>query len=123
LRQWPYNDFRDYYLIGTNRTTYTRPCDITVSPTNSLILGLPPDDVYTVVTEYYKAPTTLSADSDEPAMPARFHMAIVYKAMTYYGLYESASEVLTRGEGLFAQLYDQLLADQIEHVTVNRHFL
>lgn len=123
LSQWHYNDFRDEYLYGSNRTTYSRPTEITVSPTNSLILGSPPDDIYTVVAEYYKAPTTLSADADEPAMPARFHMLIVYRAMMYYGLYESAQEVIARADRMYINMYDQLMADQLDPVTVHRGFL
>ena len=123
LDQWNYSDFRDYYIIGNNRTTEARPQSITISPTKSLILGLVPDDAYTVVTEYYKSPESLASDSDEPDMPSRFHMAIVYKAMTYYALYENASEHLVRGENLFDQIYAELMADQLDQVRVHRSFL
>jgi hypothetical protein len=123
LDHWSYNDFRDEYLLGSNRTTYSRPIVVAVSPSKSLLLGSPPDDVYTVVAEYYKTPTTLSADADEPGMPERFHEAIVYRAMIHYGMYEAAQEVVARGERFYREYMEELEFDQLPPVTVDRSFI
>ena len=44
--------------------------------------------------EYFRTPQRLINNTDTPRMPERFHMAIVYRAMIQYGLYENAPEVV-----------------------------
>lgn len=120
LTQMAYDDFRELYRIGNDTISYAYPSVISVSPTKSLFLALPPDAVYTVTGEYYAAPTILAADADTPAMPARFHLAIVYKAMMYLGGYEAASEIYQRGEKGYREMYGRLMDDQLPMVQIAR---
>lgn len=122
LNHIDYELFRDTYLIGAHTTTNSRPTVIAVNPEKSLVLALPPDGVYTVTGEYYTTPTILSADSDTPAMPARFHNAIVYLAMLHYGFYEEANDVLTRARIMYADYMDRLRFDQLPEMVVRRQF-
>jgi hypothetical protein len=48
--------------------------------------------------ESFRRPQTLVANSDEPEMPAEFHMLIVYEALKRFGKAESADEVINLGE-------------------------
>ena len=112
-----YNEFRDYYLLASRRNTYARPTEITVAPNKNLILGLIPDAVYTVSGEYFKTPIVLSADADIPDLPTRFHMAIVYKAMISYGMFEGANEVVQRGEAQYRQMLNKIRYDQMPTIT------
>lgn len=117
----PYDRFIDTYRIGTTRTAEGYPNIISVSPTNSLLLSLiPADTSYVIGGTYYKGVQTLSADDDIPEMPERFHMAIVYKAMKYYGRWESAPEIVASSNELFGLIYAQLQDDQLQPVTTNR---
>lgn len=117
----PYDRFIDTYRIGTTRTAEGYPNVITVSPTNSLLVSLiPADTSYVISGTYYKGVTSLSADTDTPDMPDRFHMAIVYLAMQYYALWESAPEVMVRGKAMFGRMIVQLENDQLQLVTTNR---
>jgi len=117
----PYDYFIDTYRIGTTRTATGYPNVITVSPTNSLMVSLIPIDTsYTIGGTYYKGVQTLSADADIPEMPERFHMAIVYLAMQYYAMWESAPEVMARGKSMFGRLIVQLENDQLQPITINR---
>lgn len=121
--QWllPYRDyasFRDYYLLSSRQTTYARPTEMTVAPNKNILLGLAPNDVYTVTGEYFKTVTELTADADEPTMPARFHMAIVYRAMMSYGAFESAPEVYQRGEKDYNRMMNKLRISQLPDVTL-----
>ena len=118
LTQSDYTSFRDYYLFNTRRTSYSRPIAIAVTPNKSLVLGLAPDDIYTVSGEYWKSPQALSGDSDTPDMPDRFHMAIVYKALLSYGLFESAGEVIQRAQLLYGQYDSAMRADQQGEITL-----
>jgi hypothetical protein len=84
-----YNQFRDYYLLSSRKITYARPSEIAISPSKSLLLGLAPNDIYTVSGEYYIDPQVLALDTDVPTatFPSRFNMAIVYRAMIKYGAF------------------------------------
>ena len=108
-----YDIYRDYWLFNTRRTAYARPIVCSVGPDKKLWLGPGPNDIYTVVGEYYKVPTAMSADADASVIPSRFQMAIVYKAMEYYGLYEAAPEVKARGEVGFKSIINALMVNQL----------
>jgi hypothetical protein len=113
----PFENFRDLFLFGQMRTTQQRPTFFTLSPQKDFLLGHAPDDVYTVCGEGYAMPTELAADSDRPAMPGQFHMAIVYRAMMFYGQYENAPEVYTHGQNEFNKLIARLHAAQMPTMT------
>lgn len=112
LDQYEYNLFRDYYLLGSRKLAYARPAAIAVSPDRSLVLGLAPSDIYTVSGEYFRVPQVLSADTDIPDMPERYHMAIVYKAMVKYGNYWAAPEQTQAGASQLSALMNTMAADQ-----------
>lgn len=113
-----YKEFRDYWMFGARRTTYGRPISLTVRPNDkALMIGLAPDQTYTMIGQYYSKPTTLSADADEPEMPDQFHMIIVYRAMIHYGMYEAAPEVVQRGENMYNEMLLRLEIDQLPPVT------
>jgi hypothetical protein len=106
-----YSDFRDFYLLGSRQLVTARPLYITVAPDRSLVLGFTPNDIYVVTGEYYRTPQVLSADADIPLMPDRFHMAIVYKAMMKYGLFESAAEQIEAGKAGYSMIANRLMAE------------
>ena len=112
-----YDQFRDLWQYGAMRTTQTRPTVFAIDPQYNLLLGALPDAVYTVNGEYFQAPSTLSADSDVPVMPARWHNLIVYRAMQHYGMYEAAPEVLQRGQIEFSKMLSRLQAQQLPVMT------
>lgn len=111
-----YDTFRDQFQYGSMRTTYTRPTVLSIDPQRNMVLGAIPDAVYTVNGEYYAAPSDLLVDADVPVLPTRYHMLIVYRAMVHYGLYESASEVIQRGQAEFDKMMARLMADQLPDV-------
>jgi hypothetical protein len=108
-----YTTFRNLYQYGSMRTTYTRPVVVTVTPDKSLGFGAIPDQPYVITAEYYLRPTEMVDATDEPAIPARFQMMIVYRAMMFYGGYETAPEVYQRGESEFKRLMNVLNIDQL----------
>jgi hypothetical protein len=119
-----YRHFRDQFLLGSLRTSYSYPSRFTVSPTQSIILALPPEDTsYVVSGQYQITPTTLSADADIPGMPVRFHMLIVWGALIAGGWYENAPEMLARGTKEYKKLKAALEHNQLPAVAVSRGFL
>lgn len=93
---------------------YAKPSTIAVRQKDKALFVAPAADVaYALFFDYYRTPVTLSADTDEPAMPARYHMAIVHRAMTMYGRYEAAPEVLLDGREKYRSLLAELEIDQL----------
>lgn len=111
----PFDVFRNQYMYGQMRSTYARPVSFAIDPaTMGILLGPIPDGTgYTVLGKYFRQPATLVNDLDTPSLPPKFHMAVVYLAMTFYGLFEAAPEILQRGQAGYGKLVAQLEIDQI----------
>ena len=111
-----YENWRNAYQYGALRGIHTRPMVLTVTPSKALGLGPTPAAGYTIIGEYYKVPAEMSADSDTPALPAKFHLAIVYRAMLSYGLYEAAPEVIQRAQVETDKWTRRIMVDQIGEI-------
>ena len=118
LNYMDFTTFRNLYMYGNMRTTYARPVVVTIDPDKSLGFGSIPDQPYVIVGEYYVQPTEFALATDAPptVFPDRFQMMIVYRAMMFYGGYESAPEVYQRGEFEFKRLMNRLDIDQLPTV-------
>lgn len=104
-----YDAWRDAYSFGAQQTVETRPIAIAVSPENAICVGPWPTSAYTLTGDYWTAPLQMATNTDEPSnIPEEFRMAIVYKAMIYYGQYESAPDVVIRGQTGYRTLMRQL---------------
>ena len=114
LNYMDWSVYRNLYQYGNMRYTNARPVVVSITPSKHLAFGSIPNQAYVIVGEYYKSPQTLTADTDVPIMPDRFHLAIVYRAMMSYAGYEAAPEVYQRGELEFKRLNNRLLIDQLE---------
>lgn len=112
LVEWEYNVFRNTYRF--NVQVDGRPVVFAIKPHGkAVMLGQIPNDVYQISGEYQTLPSSMTADTDTPAMPTHLHLAIVYKAMQFYGLYEAAPEVLSKGNTEFSRLMNQLEREQL----------
>lgn len=80
-----------------------RPMFFSVLAEGGLALGPTPDAVYTISGWYRLNPVALAADSDVPLVPEPFHDAIVWKALSMYGLHEEAEIFIVRGEGKYRE--------------------
>lgn len=114
----PYDAWRNGYMLGAMRSTQTRPVVIAVGPDQSLCLGPPPNDQYTITGDYFVAPSEMTANTDVPlGLPARFQMLIVYRAMMKYAGYESAPELYQRATEENAGMYAQLMRIRAPRIT------
>lgn len=115
--------WRNVYQFGTNRTTTGRPVVFAVAPLDhSLAVGPLPDTTYTVTGEYYRQPTALALDADDPSttgndFPARYHMLLVYMVMDAYAAYESAPEVAARAIKGRTRMKAMIMRDYLPMVT------
>lgn len=117
LNYMDWGQYRNLYQYANMRNTYQRPVVASVMPNKDLALGAIPDQAYVIDGEYYTQPVTLTADTDTMLIPSRFEMIVVYRAMTYYGGYEAAPEVLSRGMQEYSRMYMRLDIDQLPTVT------
>lgn len=113
----PYDTFRDLYQYGVMRTTQQMPVSFTLDPSKNFLLGPIPDNIYNVNGEQYALPTNFTLDTDTPTMPSQFHMAIVWKALMYYGQFEGAQEAYAHGQNEFSRLMSVLRSDQMPTIT------
>ncbi len=111
----PWEDFRDYRVFGASRTQTGRPIECTINPEKELVLWPIPDNTYTVVGEYYRAPAVMTADTDEPIFP-RYHMAIVFNALMRYASYVSDPSVYAYAQKEYLIMISRLESDQLERV-------
>ena len=111
-----YDDFRNSYLYGALRTAQSRPMVFTIEPANTLAFGPVSTGDYTVTNDYFKRASELADDTSEPDMPARFHMAVVWRALMLYGGFEAASESYARGQNEFSILSSMLEIDQLSMI-------
>ena len=104
-----YDQWRNGYMIGAQRSVTTRPTVVAIGPEETVVVAPPPTAGYTITADYYVAPSAMAANTDTPTgLPLPFHMLIVYLAMTYYAAYESAPEVLDRGQAGYAPMMRKL---------------
>ncbi len=114
----PYDEWRDTYQFGGFRYAYSRPINFSYSPDFSICLGPVPVSGYTVIGDYYKVATELSADADTPNLPSQFHQAIVYRAMMFYGMSEAAPEVFQEGETEFKRMMARISMHELNQVQI-----
>lgn len=118
LEEVSYDTWRDGYMLGALRTVQTRPYVFAVAPDETICLGPPPNSLYTVTGDYFRAPTVMALDADTPTgLPASHHLAIVYKMMMAYAGYEAASEVFQRGDAGYGYHKRQLQILKLPRVT------
>lgn len=109
----PWDQFRDIYLIGTNRTQSGRPGHFSIEPDDTINFDYLPDQEYTIVGEYYQKPDVLSGDSDEPLFPSNFHLAIVYRALMFFGADYAAQEKYTHGQNEYRKILRKMEQTQL----------
>ena len=111
-----YDNWRNAYMYGALRQTTTRPLQISIAPDKSICLGPPPIAGYTILGDYYTAPYELIDDAEIPLLPVTFHMAIVYRALMFYGAFEAAPEVYDSAEREFTKLMRRMTATRIPEI-------
>lgn len=111
--QWlDYDQWRKMFTIGEQTTGCAQYWSI--SPNDEFLLGPAPDTAHFIRADYVKDYTSMTLDADVPAIPARFHMLIVWRALMEYGGFDAAGEVLQRASTNYMQAWPQLVQSQIE---------
>lgn len=96
LTPLPWEHFQALYRIGSQNPG--QPINISIDPRNRLVIGPTPNDVYVIKGDHQRSAQELIEDSDEPEMPADYHMVIFYDAILKYAGSEAAAEVMARAQ-------------------------
>jgi hypothetical protein len=117
LVEWEYQTFRNTYRFNAQRNSDGRPMVFAIYPNGKdVMFGPLPSEAYTVVGEYQRLPSSLVNADDAPDLPEHLQIAIVYKALEYYGFYESAGEVVQRAKTQFVAIKAQLEREMLPAV-------
>ena len=104
--------------MGATRDARTRPIEVTITPQLAVGCGPTPSSGYTITGDYYKVAAELVDKADVPALPPQYHMAIVYRAMMFYGMGEAATEVYQEGQIEFKRSMALIVLNQLKAFTM-----
>jgi hypothetical protein len=115
---------QNYYIFrdseGLDPTVRGRPSTIAIHPrTEAIHLAPAADAEYEFYYDYYRTPQILDQDEEEPVMPARFHALIAWEALSRYGGYEVAPDVVSRAREHAGKLMAALISDQMPGVSTS----
>lgn len=100
--RWP--DFRDYWRFSTRSITTGRPLNCSVDQDTNLQIGPLPEVAYWLNFQYLETPPDMLDNMDVPVIPERWQMAIVWRALRHYGMFESAPEVVMRADATYNKI-------------------
>lgn len=120
VRYVDYDDFRRLYLYSTSRLQPGRPLVVTVAPDQSLMFWPTPDADYTIVGEMYRAPAIMTRDTDVPIFAARYHDAIMYRALMSYGEFEGDATVMATAQTELARELDGMESFYLPKMTIRQ---
>lgn len=118
LGHMSFKAFRDFWQFSSRRLMQSRPLNVAVNDDTELVFGPTPDQAYWVSMQYQLMPEDFTNNTDTPIIPSRFHMAIVWRALRHYGIYEAGPEVVARADLAYKEVMLQLEIDQAPEVTV-----
>jgi hypothetical protein len=67
MTYWPYDEFYASFMRGPLRTAQRPPYNFSIDPSMNIVLECPSTG-YTITGEYYRAPTAMEAESDDPGL-------------------------------------------------------
>lgn len=117
LNYMPYSKWLAYGYDRPKRIG--RPSTFTVSNNGSVEFYPPMDGPYNIYFEYTKTPQTLSAYGDTPTgLPARFHKAISWRALMYYGEYDGISRIYNIAKNRYSKFEYEMVRDLLPGVSI-----
>lgn len=115
----PWPRFRQLFVGGQPQSGM--PQAYAVTPNNRIRVYPVPDalDTYTITGAYYKAPVSLTDNTDEPAIASDLHWVIIYKALLYYAASEDAPEVYADAGAAYKEWFERLRRAELPPVEVD----
>lgn len=109
-----YGSWRNKYRSQMNVRVDNRPSLFTILPDNQIRFEAQPDKIYTIDGEYKRTTQVFSADANVPTgLPDDFHMIIVWDALKRHAEFESAPELMEKGETNYDSMMHRLGIEQL----------
>ncbi len=108
--------FKEWY--DDRSPAASRPQHWTISDADELRIGPLSDQVYRLKVDYIREPSELEADADEPELPSRHQMILVWRALVEVGKFDNAPDVLARATTNYGQMEAALLSDSARQITL-----
>lgn len=89
------------------------PSEYTINEATGGLTFNPSDTDYIVSMQYHKVPDTITASTDIPIIPVRFHFAIVYQALIHLGAYLENQALITDNATEFSIEMGRLMRSQV----------
>lgn len=90
----------------------SQPIAWSIDEQDRFLVGPKPAAAYKLRAEYWMSPTELADDADEPDMPAKFHMLLVWRALVDLAKTDAKPELVAMAEENHRIAHAQLLRDQ-----------
>jgi len=113
-----WKDYRQRFGRGTQ--VAGKPTHYAISPAGEFCLGPIPDDVYVVNGEYRKSPQSLTANSDVPEMPARFHELVAWYGLLLLAEHDEGQIHIAMALRRYRDLIGELERDQLGTILINQ---
>lgn len=111
LSYLPWDEFRARFVMGAHEAGPVKFW--TTDPAGQLMVAPTPDSAHMVRADYIKDVVDMTADADQPMLPTRFQPLIVWRALTEYGGFDAAGEVMQRAERNYNTNLPALLQAQL----------
>ena len=108
--QWDLDDLRQMFIYRTQGNS--TPIAFAIDETQQMLLGPAPAAAYLIRADYWKEPTSLTVDADEPDLPERFELLPMWRALIDVATLDAAPEVLARATRSYNAMHSKLLLDQ-----------
>lgn len=118
LRWLPWEKFRAAFELRAHEPGPVQYYSF--APDKRLYLGPTPADARLIRASYYKRATELVEAEDEPDMPSKFHIILVWRALMELASFDAAPEVYSRALVNFNNVDHELVSDQGPKVTIAR---
>ena len=113
----PYNKWLRYGYDRPKRIG--KPVKFTVSNNGKLEFYPPLDTTYNLFFEYTKTPQEFSAATDTPTgLPSRFHDAIAWRALLYYGQFDGINRIAQIASERYKKMEYEMVRDLLPETKV-----
>lgn len=90
------------------------PLELSIKPSRQVAFSSAPDALYIFEGEFRYTPEVLTENTDTPAMPEQYHMAVVWKAVQLYAQYEEAAALYQLSSSQLAQYLGLMYNSELE---------
>lgn len=109
-------DYLDYARVYFELPT-AKPNAFTIRPDGKVAFNAVADKDYSINYDYYRSPTSLTANNDVPGLPDRYHMLLVWDSLVQYAQFDVAPELERKGVLNFEHMLADLHRDQLPELS------